>query len=290
MRMRPGLLAAVLAVLLAAPAAASTIVYECAGNICAVDAGGGKERRLTTDGVYGGKYYETPQLSPDGRFMTFRYGGAGGRAYLADRRARRRRPLPRPDRFGVPHTAFIGPGGREAFFFHGTVRTRVCRIALPAARSPRCGRPLPALDRAFWGWGPRGTLLAYDESTRTELCALTLNGRCTRVFTRLREGTFFHPPATSPDGRFVAIAVDYGEDTRITLFDGRTGRRVRDLTRGHTDYPPAWSPDGRNVVFRRDAVVENGVVADICVVGRGGGRVRCLVKRGRELGWPSWGG
>jgi hypothetical protein len=245
-------------------------------------------RHLTRNGEAGGDLYEFPQLSRDGTYMTFAY---GNRAYIADPRAKRRRRLPDPPGgLGGPSAPRLSPDGREGLFFDGYMGVgQRCRVPLPAGRPARCA-DVKEGGRAYWGFGPRGRLMSVDGDRRTDLCFTTLAGRCRDVLHLLRRGTFFMSPATSPDGRLVAAGVEEGDDTRIVLFDGRTGRRVRDLTRGHNDYPPAWSPDGRHVAFRRDAVYEGDVVvASICIVSVRGGRVRCPVRRRKELGMPSWG-
>lgn len=278
---------------LTTPADASTIVYSCEGrNICAVEPDGSKRRNLTSrlGGTYG-----SPQLSDDGRVMTFSH---KGRLYTADARARKRRLLPPPDPY-VAGTTLQNPILRhdgKVLLFRAVPLSRqngkICRIRLSRGSEPRCGR---GSGRAYVSWGPNGTFLSTDGDQRKDICITSLGGRCTRALIRIDEEwtTFFREPATSPDGRFVAAGVETFDDQRIMLFDARTGRHIRDLTRGHSDLLPTWSPSGRHVALRRGARTGPGPMAAICYVGTGGGKVRCPVRKVTDYSTssaPSWGG
>ena len=297
MRILPRLLVAAAVMAAAPPAAATTIVYTCDVDICSVDPETGARRAITTNGTGGLDYYDAPFLSSDGRLLAFWY---DDRPYVANRRARNRREVRPPA--GPRQNAFVPQfraGSHEGFFFYGVSTSmftslRLCRSTDVVRRRPRCGETLPG-GRAYWAWGPNRTILSIDSDLRRDICVTSLDGVCRRVLVRLPQNkTFFMPPSTSPNDRHIAAGVDQGigsDDTRIELFSARTGRRIRSLTRGHTDYPPSFSPDGRWIAFRRDAIDDgNGVRASICVVRTRGGRARCLVRRGRNVGRPIWGG
>jgi Tol biopolymer transport system component len=243
-------------------------------------------RRLTRDGT-GRAPYLDPQLSADGRTLTF---GRGAGRYVADRRARHRRKVA-----GNGFSLVLRPDGREAFYFRGFPGALLlCRVATARGATPRCARRDFQADAGYWAWGPHGSIVSVvDAGTdRSRLCVASAEGACARELVRLApgEGTFFFPSATSPDGRLLASAVERDGVTRIEVFDVRTGRHVRDVTDANSDYPPAWSPDGRSIVFRRERIDLHGpLVSQICVVAATGGDVRVLAQDARELGAPTWG-
>lgn len=237
-----------------------------------------------------------PWLSSDGRLLAFSY---RGRPYVGDRRARHRKHPRRPR--GSRHILRAPQfrlGSHDAFSYYEAPAlsgstTGMCRSTDAVRRAPRCGKPFTD-NRGYWAWGPGRTILSIDTDERRDICVTDLNGRCRKVLVKLQsQDTFFMPPSTSPDDRYIAVGVEQSatDETRLELFSARTGRHVRTLTRGHDDYPPSFSPDGRWVAFRRDAVVaQDGTRSSICVVRVRGGRVRCLIQRGHNLGRPIWGG
>jgi Tol biopolymer transport system component len=283
---------AALALLVAAPAGASTIVYTCAADLCAVEPDGSKQRRLTKATTNPPRFYDNPQVFPDGRRLLFRY---EGELFISDARAKGRR------RVRVPETGTIGgpllrPDGRELFFLRalGNDFRAPCRVSTAAGAKPRCGNI--GSGRAYWGWGPGATLVTTDPDDRLDICVTSLNGACKKVLVRLKEPeTFYLRPALSPNGRTFAATVNQGtegEGLRIVLFDARTGKHIRDVTKGRGDFLPAWSADGRRIVFQRGGAIPRvyGERGSICWVGVGGGKVRCPI-RDRENVWePSWGG
>ena len=286
---------ALAALALAAPAHASTIVYESGGDILAVEPDGSDRRNLTR-GVGDGDYFY-PQLSDDGRVMTFM---RKGRIYVADRRARHQRILRPPDPY-VAGTTFADPILRhdaKQLMFRAVPLSkqsdRICRMRPTPDAVPRCGHG--GHGRAYVSWGPKGTFLSTDQEDRQDICITSLDGDCTRPLIRIGEDwTFFQEPAVSPDGRYVAAATFARwdeKDDRIALFDARTGRHIRDLTRHENDIYPTFSPSGRHVAFKR-GVPGNGPGAAICYVGIGGGKVRCPVRKITRFASSnpvSWGG
>lgn len=276
---------------------ASTIVFSCQADLCSLNPDSGRQRAITTNGTAGLDVYSSPYLSSDGRLLSFWY---DDRAFVGDRNARERRTLRHPA--GERASAFapqFRPGSHEAFFFYGYnlqlfTSLRLCRSRDVIRARPRCGQTVQS-GRAYWAWGPHGTIVSVDANLRQDICVTDIDGRCQKVLVRLpAPKTFFMPPSTSPNGRLIAAGVEQGggsSDTRIELYSARSGRRVRTLTRGHNDYPPSFSPDGKRIVFSRDAVVEGGITrSSVCIVSTAGGRVRCPIRRGLDLGRPVWGG
>lgn len=279
------------ALALATPAQASTLVYFCDFDICAVEADGSRHRNLTSK--LSGDFV-APQLSHDGRLLVY---VKDGDLYAADGRARNRRafipaqpnyagsgvgsPVLRHDAKEVLYVRGLGLGGGS----------QICRVATRPGATPRCGTGTNG--RRYFTWGPGGTILSIN-AENDEICVTSINGGCKRVIVRIESHlSFYQEPALSPDGRLIAANVQRADadESRIALFDVRTGRHLRDLTKGG-DYVelPDFSPDGRRVAF---SSYDDGW--HICTVGIGGGKVRCPV---RDIHWsggprtngPSWGG
>jgi hypothetical protein len=277
----------------APPAAASTIVYTCGPDICSVEPDGSKQRRLTRATTDPPRFHDDAQLFPSGRRMVFEY---DHELFIADARAKNRRRVAVPDGGTIGQTV-LRSDSRELLFANGLGREfrRLCRVGVAAGAKPRCGSIAPG-NTGYFAWGPGGAILSTQTDERHDICSTSLNGICKRVLVRIKDPkTFYLRPATSPDGRLIAAAVDQGTEhggLRIALFDARTGKHVRDATRNAGDFLPAWSADGRRIVFQRGGSV-GGVVGErgsICWVAREGGKVRCPVRDEEDAWLPSWGG
>lgn len=140
-----------------------------------------------------------------------------------------------------------------------TAHVVVCLLILVAASSARAQVPryglatrvenhmLPAvtsgpLDPA---WHPEGASLAY--SMRGDIWIQGLQSDEARAVTR---GPGYHfEPAWSPDGEWLALAVDTdGEmDIAVVRADGSGYRRL--TSEGSVDVQPTWTRDGRSIVF-----------------------------------------
>lgn len=296
MRRALGIVLAALAVAPVAQADASTLVYFCDFDICAANADGSNRRNLTSK--LPGEY-TFPQRSADGRLMVF---VRDRRLYVADRNARRQRllPAPQPNYAGaVPAGPILRHDGKEVLFVNGNTfagTSHICRIGTARGSRPRCGTD-GNHGRAYFTWGPNGTIVSTASNGSRDICVTSLNGRCTRVLVELEgQKSFYQEPAVSPDGRFFAATVQWPDNSRIRLFDARTGRFVRDLAGQAGGVQPVWSPSGENVAFERNMPTpEAESVTAICTVGVRGGKVRCPVKGIVWRGGPrhpglSWGG
>jgi Tol biopolymer transport system component len=279
-----------------APADASSFVYFCEFDICAADADGSNRRNLTRK--LSGDYL-FPQLSRDGRTLVF---VRDGRLYVADRNARHQRvlPAPQPNYAGAaPSNPILRHDAREVLFINGNSiagTSHICRIGTARGSKPRCGTD-GNHGRAYFTWGPKNTVVSIASEGSRDICVTSLNGRCGRVLVRLEgERSFYQEPAVSPDGRFFVATVQWPDNSRIMLFDARSGRLVRDLAGPAGGLQPVWSPSGKSVAFERgmdDGTPES--VTQICTVGIKGGKVRCPVKGIVWRGGPrhpglSWGG
>lgn len=299
--MRLGLAIAALVLAAAAPASASTIVYGCGHDICAVSPGGSHKRHITTDGTEKDPYHG-PRLTA--RILSFNHSGEN---YLADRSGGHRRVLPyRHDLFGFPVAPLLRPDGRRALFYQGLQigshsDYRLCDITIKRRARAHCPELLPA-ERASWIWGPGHKFLSTaafngQEFTGDDICITAGRGFCRKPYFKLRDGRIFeHAPALAPNQRWLAAGLDDTYHERrahhIALIDLRRRRLVRDLTGGPGDAYPSWSPDGRRIVFVRTAYPKpEHPVSSICTASIRGGHVHCPVKKvkGDTLSSPTWG-
>ena len=113
-------------------------------------------------------------------------------------------------------------------------------------------------------WSPDGTQIAYVghgsmffTAHDSELFVMSEDGsRRQRVFRKLLSGVSYYPPAWSPDGKSLAVAVVRGNRPyysimhSVLLTIGAEGSDAREFaeTRG-IQGPPAWSPDGEYLAF-----------------------------------------
>ncbi len=94
-------------------------------------------------------------------------------------------------------------------------------------------------------WHPDGSTLAY--SMRGDIWVQSIGTEHARAIT---QGPGYHfEPAWSPDGEWVALAVDTDGDLDIAVVraDGTGFRRL--TSDAAVDIQPAWTPDGRRIVF-----------------------------------------
>ncbi len=94
-------------------------------------------------------------------------------------------------------------------------------------------------------WHPDGSALAY--SMRGDIWVQTIGTDHARAITH---GPGYHfEPAWSPDGQWIALAVDTNGqlDIAVVRADGTAFRRL--TSDAAVDIQPAWTPDGRFIVF-----------------------------------------
>jgi hypothetical protein len=274
----------VLAVLLAlgacaaaAPSASAAIVFECADNLCRINADGSGRAQLTSDGTPTNDYH-WPSLSRDGTRMSWiRHGGlylgtpAGTTGAAAMTNLASFQVL-RPDGGQV---AALEWGAFPGLYVY--VHNADGSLVLNGVRP----------DDPAIGWAPDGRLLLpwsiSDPTPATAICAVSAD--TTRCETRLAYDppSQLTGPAVSPDGRLLAaIAKAAAADSAgaVVLYDMVTHARVRALTNGPRDSNVAWSPDGSRLVFQRELSLYT------IGVGEAPGAER-LLTAGET---PSWGG
>jgi WD40-like Beta Propeller Repeat len=297
---RSGLLAVGLALALAAPAGASSIVYTCGANLCRIDPKKPKRvTHLTRDGKSGGPRYSSPSLSTNGRTLSFL---KAQDLFLANRNADSRRKLE-----NGTSLAWISPSGRQVALIKS-----ISTIISPGFTYPYYSPPVygfvpflfvrgaaesesHTLARSIVtaGWlGDRVVMAVQrdgDGVQPDDICLAVpvgADGVCERTVATDGARTLSSGQG-SPDGRYLVAVAESWSDAQdyrqtfagaIALFDPNTGARLRDLTSGPADADPTFSPDGKQVAFRRGR--------DIYVVKTAGGRAKLLRRGGSE---PTWG-
>jgi WD40 repeat protein len=282
---------------LPAEAGASRIVYGCGYQLCSISPDGSGRTRLTHDGHRSPRHvYREPSVSRSGNRLAFVRGlsPAWSRVYVADRRARHRRVVS-PRRGYMVFEPRMRPDGRAVLWLIGVTggSVDVCWTPLRRRLSSRCAGRATVKG----SWAPRNRFLIVEQDW-------PWTGIVRRIDAYDRPGIVLDEPDDarasaqefSPDGRRVAV-VEYTHPgpTRIAVYNARTWQRLRALTAGHYDSHPVWSPDGRWIAFWRDP--ENpgdglgtvGMTASIKRVPARGGPLRTIVKRGHDVGPPSWG-
>ena len=223
---RAALIGAVLALLVAAPARADSIVYRCFPNLCRVAADGSGQAPLTRDGVAGGPVYAWLSATPSGS----RLGASlGNRAYVLDG-AGRKLAGPLASSGGAVFVTQISPDGGPV----ATIETGVETI--PATPTPP--RPIPYLFLAAAADGGGRETVA-----RSTVATAWLGGRLLRddaaddppfaqQICLLASNTDFPASGSSPPSRGTSCAIPRCRPT------GRSWRRPatpggdRDLLRG----------------------------------------------------------
>jgi hypothetical protein len=300
MSMRSGLLAVVLALALAAPSGAASIVYTCGANLCRIDPKKPKRvTHLTRDGKQGGPRYSSPSLSTNGRTLSFL---KARDLMLANGNARARRKID-----NSVSLAWLAPSGRQVALIKS-----ISTIISPGFTYPFYSPPVygfvpflfvrganetesHTLARSIVtaGWlGDRIVMAVQrdgDGVQPDDICVAVppeADGVCERTIASDGVRTLSSGHG-SPDGRYLVAVAEPWSDAQdynqtfagsIALFDPNTGTRLRDLTAGPADSHPTFSPDGKQVAFTRGH--------DIYVVKTAGGGAKLLRRGGNE---PTWG-
>ena len=240
---RAALIGAVLALLVAAPARADSIVYRCFPNLCRVAADGSGQAPLTRDGVAGGPAYAWLSATPSGS----RLGASlGNRAYVLDG-AGRKLAGPLASSGGAVLVTQISPDGGQVATIETVIETRP-RPAAPdpvpvPGRADGSGRDTVARSTVATAW-LGGRLLrddaADDPPFAQQICLLASNTDfpCERLVAA-DPGRDLRDPAVSPDGTLVAAARAPGE---IAIYSAGTAALVRVVSSGPSDSAPRGRP------------------------------------------------
>lgn len=269
----------------AAPASASTLVYQCGEAICATDPDtGAAPRQLTPSGRLAG-------LTRDGRTVSWITSSGIAQAPVAG---------------GTPQTVFTGevvaqpsmsPDGTRYLYSYpgpdglgGLNAVWINRIAVTGPR-------VESISFCFFcatshGWLNDLSIAAFprsEDSTRpSQVCRVASNDEvpgvgesCVQVLaTDPRGGIAF--PSGNAAGSEVVAALSPGERTgvkgRIVRYSVATGAPIADVTTGATDTTPTFSMEGDRVAFERDGQI---MIKDLA-----GGPERVIGPGGS----PFWGG
>ena len=296
-----GALAAVLALACASSAAASSIVYVCAPNLCRIDPAHPKKvAHLTRDGKASGPVYASPSLSTRGTKLTF---VKGNRLYLAKGNATSARQVNEPAGTAV---ARMRPDGTQVAYIRSVNTIISPGYTYPYYSPPvygfvpflfvRAGDKADTVARSTTstGWLRDRVMLPYPvpgTGARPDGICIAVppgaNGVCERMVATDAQQRTLSSPAASPDGRYlVAVAEPFANDPSYTqkfvgaiaLFNPATGEFLRDLTNAPADGHPAFSPDGKQVAFTRGG--------SLYVVAVASGKPKLLRRGVRD---PTWG-
>ncbi len=217
-----------------------------------VAASGGTPEQLTKPDTTKGVLRHThPRLLPDGTTVLFTAVAADGAyAGVLSLATREWRVLSQMRMTGGG-AQFVGPD-RLVYAQAGSLIT----TTFDPRRGDVGGAPLPLLERAetaedgtAWFDVLPDALVYVPGRTSVPQRMLMLvdrEGRATPL-TELR-GAYSHP-RFSPDGRWVAVAIDSASGSDIWLYDVQRGTRTRLTSVGACRFP-TWTPDARSIAFQ----------------------------------------
>jgi hypothetical protein len=259
--MRRQIILAVLLIALvgAAPAAASTLVYQCGPGVCAIDPdAGGAPRTLTPDGTVAGITRDGVTASwVDANRVLVQAPVAGGTPTPVYTKSIGFQPNMSPD--GTQYLWWqLGPsvlgGFGDVYIYRSVVGTDDSQ-----------GVSVCVSCVTSHGWIGANTPIAafpLGESSPSEICRIESGpgSSCVqKLASEPRGGVGF--PTGSPDGTQIAAALAVGKETgtegAIVLYSTATGAAIADVTPGPADTSPTWSPDGKRLAFDRG---ENEIV------------------------------
>lgn len=270
------------------PASASTIVYQCAGAVCAVDPDTGEAPRqlapagrvagVTRDGV------TASWVDPSGALVKAPVAG-GAPAPIGFSGAVVNQPLMSPD--GARYLWWYpGPDG-----LGGLNGVWVRRLTVGAGETEGVGFcSYCVISHGWLGTTAIGALPADpDRGVPSRVCTMAtpaeapgVSGTCVAaIASDARGGLGF--PSGNAAGTEVVAALTPGESTgikgRIVRYSLASGAAIGDVTTGTTDTTPVFSPEGDRVAFDRDGQI---VIKELT----GAGAERVL----GAGAYPHWGG
>ncbi|MBE2315807.1 hypothetical protein DVA67_007455 [Solirubrobacter sp. CPCC 204708] len=270
------------------PASASTVVFQCAEAVCAVDPDTGeKPRQLAPAGRVAGVTRDGVTASwvdPSGALVKAPVAG-GAPAPIGFNGSVVNQPLMSPD--GSRYLWWYnGPDG-----FGGLNAVWVRRLTVGAAESEGVG--FCSYCVISHGWLGNTAIGALPADTRpgepSKVCTMAspaeapqVSGTCVAPIAADTRGGVGFPGANAAGTELVAVLTP-GEGTgikgRIVRYSLANGAAMGDVTAGTTDTTPVFSPEGDRVAFDRDGQI---VIKDLT----GAGTERVLAAGS----YPHWGG
>jgi hypothetical protein len=280
------LFAVCLLLLTAAPASASTIVFQCGPAVCAVDPDTGEQpRQLAPDGRTAGITRDGVTASwvdPSGALVKAPVAG-GAPAPIGFTGAVVNQPLMSPD--GTRYLWWYpGPDG-----FGGNNGIWIRRLTVGAASTEGVGFCSFCVISHGWLGNTAIGAIPGDAERPSRICTMAttaeapdVSGTCVSLLaSEARGGVGF--PSGNAAGTEVVAALSPGERTgikgRIVRYSLPGGAALPDVTAGTTDTTPVFSPEGDRVAFERDGQL---VIKDLT----GAGAERVLAAGV----YPHWGG
>jgi hypothetical protein len=271
----------------AAPAGASTVVYQCGEGVCAVDPDtGGKARQLTANGRLAG-------ITRDG--VTASWVDPAGTLVQTPVAGGEPRPVPYSGQV-VNQPSMSPDGSRYLWWYPGPDGwgglNAVWVNRLTVGQSETEGVSFCSFCVTTHGWLGSTAIAAFPSDPQrgepSKVCRLAsvteapeVKGSCVQqLVTDPRGGIGF--PSGNAAGTEIVAALTPGETTgiegRIVRYSLATGGPVADVTEGTADTTPMFSPEGDRIAFERDGQI---VVRDLA-----GGAERVI---GQGV-YPFWGG
>jgi serine/threonine-protein kinase len=245
------------------------LLFSDGQSIQRVTAKGGVPEPLVH--VNAGEIAYGPQMLPDGSIMfTLATGSASDRweraQIVAESIISHARTLLLPggsDARYVPtgHLVYAHSGVLYAVPFdvrHLAVRGRPVSVI----EGIRRGEPVGANATAHFSFSNSGTLVYVrgPAGTSTDSDLDLVLGDRSGAFERIKVPSGrYAQPRISPDGKQVAVSVQKGSDSWISIYDLSGAAALRRLTYVSHDRFPVWSPDSRRVAFQSDRDGDLGI-------------------------------
>lgn len=261
---------------MAPPASASTIVYQCGGGVCAVDPDtDAAPRTLTGDGLVTG-------ITEDGKTASWVTGSslverplsAGGRNLT----------LFDGEIYDFPRISPDGTRALWSFFLSGYGWFTYLAPSTGSGYPPAVASSTYQTSHGWLGSSPLVARRGFDANL-ARICAEAVGGASCDTLIATDPDSQVSFPSGSRDGDSVVAVRGPAPSTfgiplsgRISIYSSNTKTRVRDVTAGTDDAYPSFSFEGDRVTFERSG--------EIYVVAATGGTPRKVATGSM----PFWGG
>ena len=250
------------------------------GNIYTMDQAGGARVPVTEDAVIPDqnqglvRYYQFPAWSPDDSRLAFiGYQGNDRIAATSSVFTTAADGTDVVQAFSsgqyLPHTLYWSPDGRRLTFLTSTAGSTASALQIVPAAGGEATK-LDAGNPFYWSWAPDGSTIVVHAggagaAYRSRLAFLNVDGAVYEEGLAVRPAAF-QTPAWSPDGSRLLVAAQSGDQAELVMTN-RDGSLYRVLHRARTAPTFAWSPDGKQVAYITRTIDEEGVQANLHVIG-----------------------